>query len=43
MTQEIIHLRAANEEKSQRLTESNRQIAHEEGLSVKEGLHPAQQ
>jgi hypothetical protein len=36
-------LRAANEKKRQKRTRSTRQIAHEGGLSIEEGLQLAQQ
>jgi hypothetical protein len=43
LAQENANLRVANEKKRQKRTRSNRQIAHEGGLSVKEGLQLAQQ
>jgi hypothetical protein len=43
LAQENANLRAANEKKRQKRTRSNRQIPHEGGLSVEEGLQLAQQ
>ncbi len=41
--QEIATLRRANEKKRQKRTRSNRQIAHQGGLTIAEGLQLAQQ
>ena len=38
LAKEIVDLRAANEKKRQKRTRSTRQIAHEGGLSIEEGL-----
>lgn len=43
LAQEVTNLRAANEKKRQKRTRSSRQIPHEGGLSVEEGLQLAQQ
>ena len=43
LAQENANLRAANEKKRQKRTRSNRQIPHEGGLSVEEGLQLALQ
>jgi hypothetical protein len=43
LAQENANLRAANEKKRQKRNRSTRQIAHEGGLSVEEGLQLAQQ
>jgi hypothetical protein len=43
LAQENANLRAANEKKRQKRTRSTRQIAHEGGLSVEEGLQLVQQ
>jgi hypothetical protein len=43
LAQENANLRAANEKKRQKRTRSNRQITHEGGLSVEEGLQLVQQ
>jgi hypothetical protein len=43
LAKEIVDLRAANEKKRQKRTRSTRQIAHEGGLSIEEGLQLAQQ
>ncbi|OJD26395.1 hypothetical protein ACJ73_02234, partial [Blastomyces percursus] len=43
LTQENANLRAANEKKRQKRNRSTRQMAHEGGLSVEEGLQLAQQ
>ena len=38
LAQDNANLRAANEKKRQKRTRSTRQIAHEGGLSIEEGL-----
>jgi hypothetical protein len=43
LVKENADLRAANEKKRQKRTRSTRQIAHEGGLSIEEGLQLAQQ
>ena len=43
LAKENADLRAANEKKRQKRTRSTRQIAHEGGLSIEEGLQLAQQ
>lgn len=43
LAQENASLRRANEKKHQKCTRSNRQIAHEGGLTIAEGLRLAQQ
>ena len=43
LAQENASLRRANEKKRQKRTRSNRQIAHEGGLTIAEGLQLAQQ
>jgi hypothetical protein len=43
LAQENADLRRANEKKRQKRTRSNRQIAHEGGLTIAEGLQLAQQ
>jgi hypothetical protein len=43
LAQENATLRAANEKKRQKHTRSNRQVPHEGGLSVEQGLQLVQQ
>ena len=43
LTKENADLRAVNEKKRQKRTRSTRQIAHEGGLSIEEGLQLVQQ
>jgi hypothetical protein len=43
LAKENADLRAANEKKRQKRTRSNRQIAHEGGLTIEEGLQLVQQ